>query len=148
MDDARDAAAVLGLHDQHVAAVALRDDLVLQILRRLFSTQVRFERRSQPRSLLAQTIPQQLQLRTRIVLHLAGRFDLVADLRGFAFERRGGGRRGFENRERAGRVANCGARLVNRIEKRRERQQMQRFERARLDGERADDLRQLRRRHE
>ena len=33
------------LHDEHVAAVALGDDLILQVLRRVLAAQVRLERR-------------------------------------------------------------------------------------------------------
>ena len=72
------AAAMLGLHDQHVAAVALGDDLLLQVLRRVLAAQVRLERAAQPRALLAQPIADALQLRARVVDDLAGRIDLVA----------------------------------------------------------------------
>ena len=44
------AAAMLGPHHQHVAAVALGDDLLLQILRRVLAAQVRLERRAQLRA--------------------------------------------------------------------------------------------------
>ena len=47
-------AAMLGLDDEHVAAVAVADDLVLQIARGVLAAQIRFERRSQPRPLLPQ----------------------------------------------------------------------------------------------
>ena len=38
---------MLGLHQQHVAAVALGDDLVLQVLRRVLAAQVRVQRLAQ-----------------------------------------------------------------------------------------------------
>ena len=53
-------AAVLGLARQHVAAVPLGDDLILQILRRVLAAQVRLERAAQPRPLLAQPVANQL----------------------------------------------------------------------------------------
>ena len=58
---------VLGADDEHVAAVAIGDDLLLQVLRRVLAAQVRFERAAQPRALLAQPIAKALQLRARIV---------------------------------------------------------------------------------
>ena len=59
VDDARNAAAMLGLDDEHVAAVALGDDLILQVLRRFLAAQVRLERAAQPRPLLPQPIADQ-----------------------------------------------------------------------------------------
>ena len=117
--DARNAAAVLGLHEQHVAAVALGDDLILQVLRRLLAAQVRLERAAQPRLLLAQPIADQPQLRARVVDDLARRVDLLAHLRRLALERRGAGGGGVEQRKRSRRAADAGARLVDRVEKRR-----------------------------
>ena len=67
------AVAVFRAHHQHVAAVAIGHDLLLQILRRVLAAQVRFERSAQPRPLLAQPIANAPQLRARIVHHLAGR---------------------------------------------------------------------------
>ena len=52
--DARNRGSMLGAHDQHVAAVAIGDDLLLQILRRVRAAQVRLERRPQLRALAAQ----------------------------------------------------------------------------------------------
>ncbi len=72
------------LHDEHVAAVALGDDLFLQILRGVFPAQIRLERATQPRALLAQAIANQLQLRARVIDDVAGRVDLLPHLRDFA----------------------------------------------------------------
>ena len=58
MHDARNRGAVLGADDEHVAAVAIGDDLLLQVLRRVLAAQVRLERAAQPRPLLAQAIAQ------------------------------------------------------------------------------------------
>ena len=52
MHDSRDRAAVFGAHDQHVAAVAIGDDLLLQVLRRVLAAQVGLERAAQPRRCL------------------------------------------------------------------------------------------------
>ena len=59
-------AAVLGLDDEHVAAVALGDDLILQVFRGLLAAQVRLERAAQPRALLAQALANELQLGARV----------------------------------------------------------------------------------
>ena len=83
------AVAVLGADDQHVAAVAVGDDLLLQILRRVLAAQIRLERAAQPRPLLAQPIAQAPQLRARIVHDLAAGIDLAADVGDLALERRG-----------------------------------------------------------
>ena len=100
--DARDAAAVLGLHDEDVAAVPLGDDLILQVFRRLLAAQVRLERAAQPRPLLAQALANQLQLRARVIDDLAGRVDLLARLRRLALERRGAAAGRLEQRKRSG----------------------------------------------
>ena len=88
VDDAGNRRAVLGAHDQHVAAVAIGDDLLLQVLRGVLAAQVRLERAAQPRPLLAQPIANALQLRARVVDDLAGRVDLAADVGDLALERR------------------------------------------------------------
>ena len=113
-------AAVLGLHDEHVAAVPLGDDLLLQVLRRVLAAQVRLERAAQPRPLLAQPVADQLQLRARVVDHVAGRrrssraSAAVSPLNDaappLAASRSGNDRR---------RAADRGARLVHRLEERR-----------------------------
>ena len=81
------------LHDQHVAAVAIRDDLLLQILRRIFAAQIRFERPAQSRPLFAEPIAEAPQLRAGVVDDLAGRIDLATDVRDLALERGRGLRR-------------------------------------------------------
>ena len=133
--DAGNAAAMLGLDDEHVAAVPLGDDLILQVLRRVLAAQVRLERAAQPRPLLAQPLanqpaaPGSRDRRPRPT----GRSSRAtcADL---ALERRGAAAGRLEQRKRSRRAADAGARLVDRIEKRREREQPQRFERPPFDG--------------
>ena len=80
---------MFGPDDQHVAAVAIGDDLVLQILRGVLAAQVGLERPAQPRALLAQPIADAPQLRARVVDDLAGRIDLSANIGDLALERPG-----------------------------------------------------------
>ena len=87
VDDAGNRRAVLGLDDEHVAAVAVADDLILQILRGVLAAQIRFERRAQARPLLAQLRAQPRQLRAGGVVDLAGRVDLAADVGDLGLER-------------------------------------------------------------
>ena len=99
------AAAMLGLDDQHVAAVALGDDLILQVLRRLLAAQVRLERAAQPRALLAQPVADPLSsgLASSTTSPDGSIFSRTcADL---ALERRGAAGRRFEERERCRRAA-------------------------------------------
>ena len=122
------AVAVLGPDDEHVAAVAIGDDLLLQVLRRVLAAQVRLERSAQPRALLAQPVPDAPQLRTRVVHHLARRIDLAADVGDLALERRGARRRsraGAGTAPRARRIAR--ATSLDRSEKVGEREQLQRL---------------------
>ena len=111
VDDAGNRAAVLGADDEHVAAVAVGDDLLLQVLRRVLAAQVRLERAAQPRPLLAQPIADAPQLRARVVDDLAGGIDLAADVGDLALERRGRCRRWRAGAgKRCARAADRGAR--------------------------------------
>jgi len=141
--DAGNAAAVLGLDDEHVAAVPLGDHLLLQVFRRLLAAEVRLERGAQPRSLFPQAVAQQFQLRARIVDDVAGRVDLGADLRHLVPERLRASAGRVEKGERTGHAAKQGARFVNRFEKRGELDEPCRFERPALDGERGERARQI-----
>src|ERR1043166_5490401 len=94
--DAGNRRAMLGLHDDHVPAVAFGDDLVLQILRGFFSAQIRLERAAEARSLLSQLLPNRLELRARAVDDFSRLVDLLADLSRFVLERRGGTAGRFE----------------------------------------------------
>jgi hypothetical protein len=64
--DAGNPASMFRSDDEHIAAVALGDDLFLQILRGIFPAKIRFERATKPRALLAQAISYQLQLRAAL----------------------------------------------------------------------------------
>ena len=88
VDDAGDRGAVLGADHQHVAAVAIGDDLLLQVLRRVASAQKSVERRPQLRALLPQPIADARQRRRRVVGDVAGRIDLPPDVGDLALERR------------------------------------------------------------
>ena len=88
MDDAGNRRAVLGFDDQHVAAVAVADDLVLQIRRGFFSPQIRFERRAQPRPLLAQLRRAAAPAPGWLVVDLSGRIDLPPHFGDLRLERR------------------------------------------------------------
>ena len=90
---------MLGLHDEHVTAVSLGDDLILQVLRRVLAAQIRLERRAQARPLLAEAIANELQLRARAVDDVAGGVEFVAHRRRLALERGGGAARLIEQRK-------------------------------------------------
>src|SRR5262249_33951721 len=104
---------MFGPDDEHVAAVAFRDDLFLQIFGGFFSAQVGLERPAEPRLLLAQPFANQLQLRARTVDHLAARVDLFADLADLAAERRDAGRRLLDERKHARDTPDCDARFLD-----------------------------------
>ena len=128
------------------AAVALRDDLILEVFRGVLSTEERLERAAQPCPLLPQAIANAFQLGARVVGDLARRIDLVADLRSFASKRRRAGACRLEQRKRAGRASNRPARLVDRVEKVCEGDQTKRLERTSFNRQRSQNLRQLARR--
>ncbi len=137
---------MLGADDEHVAAVAIGDDLLLEVLRRFLAAQVRLERAAQPRPLLAQTVPNAPQLRARIVHHLAAGIDLLADLGDLSLEGCGGVGDPAQVRNGAARTADARCGALDRAEERRQRQQVQRLERAPFDRDRAKDLLEVRRR--
>ena len=72
-------AAMLGAHHQHVAAVALGDDLLLQILRRVLAAHELIERRAQPLPLLPEPSRIAPQRGAGVVEHLARRIDRMPD---------------------------------------------------------------------
>ncbi len=141
--DARNRRPVLGLHDDHIAAIALGDDLILQVLRRVLAAQVRLKRAAQTRALLAESIANDSELGARVVDDIAGVIDLLPHLLGFAFERRRGAARGFETRERSGGAANRRDGFVDRAQECREVEQSLGFERAAFDRERHENLRHV-----
>jgi hypothetical protein len=136
VDDARDRAAVLGAHEQHVAAVAVGDDLVLQVLGGVAAAEVRLEGAAQPAPLLAQAVAHRPQLGAGVVEDLAGRVDRPAHLGDLALE---GGEAGHDllqqGKLRRRRAPDPVRALVHRLEERGEPRQAQRLERPPLDGE-------------
>ena len=100
VDDSRNRGAMLAADDEHVAAVAVGDDLLLQILRRVPAAQIGLERAPQPRALFTQPIPQAGQLRARIVDDLVRRADLAADVGDLVLEGRDGSRRSRRGSEK------------------------------------------------
>ncbi len=146
--DAGDGGAVLGADHQDVAPVAVGDDLVLQVLRRLPAAQERLQRAAQARPLLAQPVPDDPQLRARVVGHLARLVDLPADVGDLALERRGG----VDERRELGQVAagpaDRGPGRVDRRQEAAELDERRRLEQASLDGEGGQDAVEARRRRE
>ncbi len=131
---------MLGADDQHVASVAVGDDLLLQVLRRLFAPQVGLERAAQPGPLLTKTVSNAPQLRTRIVHNLAAGIDLLADVVDLALE----GRRRVGNppevADRCAGAPDSRGGALDRREKRGQRQQVQRFEGPAFYRDRREDF--------
>ena len=124
VDDARDRGAVFGANDQHVAAVSIGHDLLLQVLRRVLAAQIGLERPAQPRALLAQPVPDPPQLAARIVHHLACGVDLAPDVRDLSFEGGDTIGDGAENREGCARAAYASCGRIHGRKKRGERHQL------------------------
>ena len=136
VDDSGNRGAMLGLHDENIAAVAVADHLILQILRRILAPQIRLERRAEARSLLAQVRAQSRQFGARLVVHFAGWIDLAAHLGDLVLERPAVFSERFERGEGAVHAANRGARQRDRVEKLRKREQPDRLQRPPFHGER------------
>ena len=71
--------AMLGADHQHVAAVALGDDLLLQVLRRVLAAHELIERLAQTLALLAQPIANRSQRRAGVIQDLARGVDRPAN---------------------------------------------------------------------
>ena len=136
VDDAGNGRPVLAADDEDVAAVAIGDDLLLQVLRRVPAAQVRFQRAAQARPLLAQAIAQVRELRAGIVDDFAGGSDLAPDVADLVLERGRGLGDGGEQGKAAARFPDRGTRGIDRGEKSRQIEERLRFEHASLDGER------------
>ena len=145
VDDAGDRGAVLRADDEHVAAVAVGDDLLLQVLRRVLAAQVGLERSAQPRALLAQAVADAPQLGARVVDDLAATGSI---LRRTSAISRSNDAAGFDDRaeprERRRGAADAGGGRVDGCQERREPEEVQRLERAPFDGERFEDRVELR----
>ena len=144
--DAGNRAAVLGAHHQHVAAVAVGDDLLLQVLRRVALAQERFERGAQLRLLPPQPFADAGERRAGVVGHLARRLDLPAHGGDLGSERGDGLDEALEHRIRLGRRGDDAARRLDRFQIVGQTQEVQRLERAPLDLQPAENGFELRRR--
>ncbi len=78
--DSGNRGAMFGSNDEHVASIAIRDDLLLQVFRCVLAAQIGFQRAAQAGALFPQSIPHASELRTCVVHDLAGRIDLAADV--------------------------------------------------------------------
>ncbi len=136
VDDARDSGPVLGADDENVPAVAVGDDLVLKVPRRVAAAQVGLQRVPQARALLPQPVANRPEFAARLVVHLAARVDLLPDVSDLRLERRRHLGQGSQVHVAAGRPTNGGARLVERRQEIGQPEQPDRLERAALDGER------------
>ncbi len=148
VDDSRDRRAMLRFDDQHVAAVAIADHLILQILRGLFSAKVGLQRGSQARPLLAELRPQAGQFGAGRIIDFAGRIDLAADLGDLRFELPAAFGDGLQRGKRAADAPDVGAGKRDGIEKVRECDQSQRLQRPAFDRHRRENRLQIVRRLE
>ena len=146
MNDAGDGMAMFGADHQHLAAVAVGDDLFLQVLRRLASPDERIQCCPQSRLLLPEPFADRGKRGAGVVGHFAGGLDLAADLGDLALE---GGDRFDERREQRERrcgAANSGTCLLDRLQIVGEAKETERLERATFDGESTGDRLEVRRR--
>ena len=137
---------MLGAHHQDVAAVAVGDDLILQVLRGVAAAQKPIERCPQLRPLPAQPLANARQRRRRVVHDVAAGIDLPPDVGDLALERRHLLDERAQDRQRVGEPADDAAGLLDRLEVVGQAEQAQRLERAPLDVERIEDRVQVRRR--
>ena len=80
MDDARDRGPVFGADHQHVAAMPIRHDLLLQVFRCVLAAQVRLQRAAQSRPLTPEPVANAPQLGGRVVDDVAGGIDFAKDV--------------------------------------------------------------------
>ena len=140
---ARKVHTVLGLHQQHEAPVALGDDLVLEVFRRLLAAQVRLERAPQSRPLFPQPIAQRREERAGVILHVAGRRDAPADVGDLVFEGRRSADQAEQTRKLAAGTPDRGDRRVDRLEVVGEREKARGLERAAVNVEECEQLLQV-----
>ncbi len=126
--DAGHVAAVFRAHHQHEAAVALGDDLVLQVLRGA-AARVMLERAAQLLALLAQLVADPAQLGARLVENLAAGIDRLPDRPDFILERGHLGDELAQDRKIRAGAADARARLVDRVDEVGDHAQLHRLER-------------------
>ena len=140
---ARNRMAMFRPDHHHVTAVAIGDNLVLQILGGIAAADQRIQRAPQLRPLAPQPVADSGERRAGIVHDIAARIDLAPDVGILVFERGGGISQRTEQRIAARQAPDGVARGVHRVEKFRQPEEPQRFERPALDGQRLERLRQL-----
>ena len=144
--DAGNRRAVLGAHHQHVAAVAVGDDLLLQVLRRVAAAQERrraWSAASRAAGAAARGCCAAPGWRCR---RPRRRIDLAPDVGDLAPERRDRLDERTQDGKRRLEPGDGAARLLDRLEIVGEAEQPQRLERAAFDAERVEDLVEVRRR--
>ena len=146
MDDARDRGPVFGADHQHVAAMAIRHDLLLQIFRGVLAAEVRLQRAPQPRPLTPEAVANAPQLRRGIVDDLTGGIDLAEDVGDLVIEGGRPLRDRAEEWKRCARPADRPARGGDGRQEVGERDQMKWFERPAFDPDAGEDDLELGRR--
>ena len=126
---------MLGAHHEDVAAVALGDDLFLQVLRGVAAAQVRLERPAQPLPLAAKLVSHAGQRWTRIVLDVAVLADGLAHAGVLVDEARGPARDGRQGRQAGGGALHERGGAIHRVEEVGEREQAERLEGTALERE-------------
>ena len=145
MNDSGNRRSMFGANHQHMTAVAIGDDLLLEIFRGLAAAQERVERRTKALLLPAQAIANLRERGARVVRDISRRLDLPADVGDLAGERRYRIDLLAEDRKRGAHPSDRLSRLLDRLEIVAELQQSKRFERAAIDGERFEDRVEIRR---
>ena len=136
VDDSRYCRAMLAADDEDVPAVAVGHDLLLEILGRVATAQVRFERSTQPRPLFTQAIAQCRELRAGVIEDFERRADLAADVGDLMLERGGRLDDRAEQWKTPTNLANGSASRVDRRQKRGEVDERLRLEDAAFDRQR------------
>jgi hypothetical protein len=143
VNDARNRRSVLAPDDEHVASIAVGDDLLLEIFRGVLAAQVRFQGAAQPRLLLAQTLANAAQLGAGIVDDVPGRVDLAADVGDLLFERGGGIRDAAQDWKRGAGAADRADDRIDRGKERCQREQLDWLDRPPFDGKRGENRIQI-----
>ena len=126
--DARHVAPVLGSHHQHVTAVSLGDDLLLQVLRRVLAAHELIERRPQPLAFLPQLVAHPAEQRAGVIEHLAAWVDGVTHSADLVLEARRARHDAVEDGKDARRLAHGVSGELHRIEEIGDAPQWQRLE--------------------
>ena len=140
---ARKRAPVLCLHQQDEATVPLRDDLILQVLRRVFTAHVAIERFAQLRPLAAQLLANRCQPRAGVIGDIARGVDAAAHVRNLLAERRCSRDHLPKAWEITGGAAHRGRRRLDGFEVVGKCQEPKRLQRPAVDGQQSEELREI-----